>query len=120
MQLLAGWPCMHMVINEQLMIVRFCYLELIMKNLWQNLRILVSNQNSRVQEKKFIFTSTEISVDVSIEGEYPADGSIGPISFPNPKVCQENIDDMQAISLPKLIDLKLTLHKRLPTARIKD
>ncbi|CAF4976281.1 unnamed protein product [Rotaria sp. Silwood1] len=71
MQLLAGWPCMHMVINEQLMI-------------------------------------------------YPADGSIGPISFPNPKVCQENIDDMQAISLPKLIDLKLTLHKRLPTARIKD
>ncbi|CAF5147146.1 unnamed protein product [Rotaria sp. Silwood1] len=70
--------------------------------------------------KKFIFTSTEISVDVVIEGEYPGDGSIGPISFPNPKVCQENIDDMKVISLPKLIDLKLTSYKRLPTARLKD
>ncbi|CAF2106004.1 unnamed protein product [Rotaria magnacalcarata] len=61
-----------------------------------------------------------VSVDVIMEGEYPGDGLIGPVSFPDPKVCQENIDNMKFISLPKLIDLKLTSYKRVPAGRIKD
>ncbi|CAF0929409.1 unnamed protein product [Rotaria sordida] len=72
------------------------------------------------RKKKFVFTSTGVSVDVAIEGEYPGGGSIGPISFPNPKVCQQNIDDMKVISLPKLIDLKLASHQYRPVDRAKD
>ncbi len=52
--------------------------------------------------------------------KYPGDGSIGPVAFPNPKECQQLIDDMNVISLPKLIDLKLTSYQRLPQLRLQD
>ncbi|CAF2147006.1 unnamed protein product [Rotaria magnacalcarata] len=67
--------------------------------------------------KKFISNSTPRTM---IPDAYPGDGLIGPVSFPDPKVCQENIDNMKFISLPKLIDLKLTSYKRVPAGRIKD
>ncbi len=101
-----------------------------------NLGLKRKFENSK---KKFIYTSTGTSVDVIIEGEvriewfnkfvcfkrcffvqYPGDGRTGPIAFPNPEQYQQHIDDMNVISLPKLIDLKLASYQSLPRSRQKD
>ncbi|CAF3974222.1 unnamed protein product [Rotaria magnacalcarata] len=66
------------------------------------------------------YERTTTDCDILLSKAYPGDGLIGPVSFPDPKVCQENIDNMKFISLPKLIDLKLTSYKRVPAGRIKD
>ncbi|CAF3856067.1 unnamed protein product [Rotaria magnacalcarata] len=66
------------------------------------------------------FMAKLVNLGLKPKFQYPGDGLIGPVSFPDPKVCQENIDNMKFISLPKLIDLKLASYKRLPAGRIKD
>lgn len=87
-------------------------------------------------KRKFIYKSTRNPVDISIEGEvrikllsnisvlyfvqYPGDRSVGPITFPNPEISRQSIHNIDVISLPKLIDLKLTSYQSLPISRRKD
>ncbi len=87
-------------------------------------------------KRKFIYKSTGTPVDISIEGEvrikllsnlsilyfvqYPGDRSVGPITFPSVEISRQSIDNIDVISLPKLIDLKLASQQSLPISRRKD
>lgn len=52
-------------------------------------------------------TDTGVKVEFLVTGEYPGDGLPKPVAFPDPRECGQLIDDLQVLTLPKLIELKL-------------
>lgn len=48
-----------------------------------------------------------VKIDFLISGQFPGDGTPGPVSFPDPRGSTIEIDGMRFISLEKLIELKL-------------
>jgi hypothetical protein len=51
---------------------------------------------------------TGVKIDFLISGQYPGDGKPGPVSFPVPADVSTEIDGIRVISLPRLLELKLT------------
>jgi hypothetical protein len=69
--------------------------------------------------KQFKTSEDNIRVDVITAGEYPGDGKPKPVVFPDPGEHSEEIAGVRTISLPKLLELKLTSGMTAPD-RLKD
>ncbi len=52
-------------------------------------------------------TSTNVPLEIRLEGEYPGDGLPKPVRFSDPKDVFVGIEGIKTISLEKLVDLKL-------------
>ena len=48
-----------------------------------------------------------VKIEFLIEGDYPGDGKPKPVSFPDPQSVAVEIDGIQCLRLPKLVELKL-------------
>jgi len=48
-----------------------------------------------------------VKVDVLLTGDYPGDGKPKPVQFPDPAQVAVEIDGLQTVGLPELIELKL-------------
>ncbi|HEV8488070.1 MAG TPA: hypothetical protein VGV87_31405 [Blastocatellia bacterium] len=57
--------------------------------------------------KKFKDTRTGVSIDIVTAGEYPGDGEVKPVAFPDPAHVFEVIDGVRVARLVTLIELKL-------------
>lgn len=57
--------------------------------------------------KQFKATAENITVDVITSGEYPGDGKPKPIVFPDPATYPVEINGIQTLALPQLVELKL-------------
>ncbi len=57
--------------------------------------------------KKFKDTQTGVSIDILTAGEYPGDGEVKPVAFPDPAHVFEVIDGIRVARLVTLIELKL-------------
>jgi len=63
--------------------------------------------------------AANVKIDFITAGEYPGDGKPKPVMFPHPDTVAVDLDGVKVISLPKLIELKLTSGLTAPT-RLKD
>lgn len=70
-------------------------------------------------KKKFRTTEENIPVEIITAGEFPGDGLPKPVVFPDPADAGVVIDGINTVSLPKLIELKLTSGMSAPD-RLKD
>ncbi|MGD9856996.1 MAG: hypothetical protein AB7U20_18760 [Planctomycetaceae bacterium] len=52
-------------------------------------------------------TISGVRIEFLIAGDYPGDGKPKPVAFPEPQKVSTTIDDVQVISLPQLIELKV-------------
>jgi hypothetical protein len=59
-----------------------------------------------------------VRIEFLVQGAYPGDGKPKPISFPDPEVCNEVIDGIRCVPLPKLVELKLA--SGTAAGRLKD
>jgi len=57
--------------------------------------------------KSFRDTTSQVPVEVLCTGEYPGDGKLKPVAFPDPATASVEIENFRVISLEKLIELKL-------------
>ena len=57
--------------------------------------------------KKLRDTSTGVTIDFLISGEFPGDGKPKPVAFPDPSVVAVDIDGLRVLQLERLIELKL-------------
>ena len=48
-----------------------------------------------------------VRIEFLVQGQYPGDGKPKEIAFPNPQVCAEEIDGIQCLNLPTIVQLKL-------------
>ncbi len=69
--------------------------------------------------KKFRTTEENVTVEIITAGEFPGDGKPKPVVFPNPEESTIEIDGIRAVSLEKLIELKLASGITAPH-RLKD
>ena len=52
-------------------------------------------------------TQHGVRIEFLVTGQFPGDGKPKPVSFPDPRDCSVDIDGIQYVQLPKLIELKL-------------
>ena len=52
-------------------------------------------------------TGTGVSIEFIVTGEFPGDGKVKPVAFPDPSTVAEEIDGVRYLNLPKLVELKL-------------
>jgi hypothetical protein len=52
-------------------------------------------------------TDTGVRVEFLVAGDYPGDGRPKPVAFPDPANCRVELDGIQFLQLPALIELKL-------------
>ncbi|QDT36141.1 nucleotidyltransferase family protein [Stratiformator vulcanicus] len=52
-------------------------------------------------------THTKVKIEFITSGDYPGDGKPKPVVFPTPSSVSEKRGDLQVVSLPRLIELKL-------------
>ena len=64
-------------------------------------------------------TQTGVTIEFLVSGEYPGDGKVKPVAFPDPKDVGVVIQGIRYLSLPKLIELKLSSGMTSPD-RLKD
>ena len=69
--------------------------------------------------KKFKDTRTGVSIDILTAGEYPGDGEVKPVVFPDPAHVFEVIDGVRVARLVTLIELKLASGMTAPN-RLSD
>src|SRR5262249_39909909 len=69
--------------------------------------------------KKLRDTELNVNIDVLLTGEYPGDRKPKPVTFPDPAVSAERIDDIAVLPLAQLLELKLASGIST-TDRIKD
>ena len=63
------------------------------------------------RDRRFIERRSKVGVDVLVTGLYPGRGKPGPFAFPDPGEAGVKIDDIQVVSLPQLIQLKLAARR---------
>ncbi len=64
-------------------------------------------------------TQTGVKIEFLTTGDYPGDGKPKPVSFPDPKQVNFDVEGISYINLPKLIELKLASGMTNP-GRLKD
>lgn len=57
--------------------------------------------------KNLLDAKTRVSIEFIVSGEYPGDGKIKPVSFPDPAQVGEEYDGIRYLNLPSLVELKL-------------
>jgi len=48
-----------------------------------------------------------VKIEFLVEGDFPGDGKLKPVSFPDPQLAATDIDGVRCLQLPKLVELKL-------------
>jgi len=61
--------------------------------------------------RRFTERQSGVSVDCLISGRYPGSGKPGPIAFPDPVAASQEIEKIQVVTLPQLIQLKLAARR---------
>lgn len=61
--------------------------------------------------RRFTDRKNEVTIDFLLAGLYPGNGQPGPISFPDPAVVSQTIEEMQVLDLATLIQLKLAARR---------
>jgi hypothetical protein len=61
--------------------------------------------------RRFVERKSGVRVDVLVTGHYPGRGTRGPFAFPNPEQASEEIEKIQVVTLPQLIQLKLAARR---------
>lgn len=69
--------------------------------------------------KKFRTTEENVPVEIITAGEFPGDGKLKPVQFPEPDEHQVEIDGIKTLPLEKLVELKLASGMTAPH-RLKD
>lgn len=64
-------------------------------------------------------TQTGVRIEFIVTGQFPGDGKPKPVSFPEPSQVAEEIDGIQYVNLPTLIELKLASGMTNP-GRLRD
>src|SRR5262245_14739299 len=59
------------------------------------------------RSRRFIEKKSDVVLDVLVTGRFPGSGKPGPFAFPDPKQTRQEIEKVQVITLPQLIQLKL-------------
>lgn len=57
--------------------------------------------------RRFVEKMSGVQLDVLVTGLYPGKGTPGPFAFPDPEQVHEEIEKIQVVNLPQLIQLKL-------------
>jgi hypothetical protein len=72
-------------------------------------RVVVPNFYKKVEgrPRRFVEKASGVQLDVLVTGLYPGTGGPGPFAFPDSKQVRKEIDNIQVISLPQLIQLRL-------------
>lgn len=70
-------------------------------------------------QRQFRSTDENVRVEIITAGEYPGDGRVKPVRFPNPSEAISEIDGIKTITLDKLVELKLASGMSAPH-RLKD
>jgi hypothetical protein len=65
-------------------------------------------------------TEHGVRIEFLIAGEFPGDGKLKPVSFPDPAQAGIEIDGVRYLSLPKLVELKLASGMTGGVHRLKD
>ena len=63
------------------------------------------------RDRRFIERRSKVGVDVLVTGLYPGRGKPGPFAFPDPREAAVKIEEIQVVSLPQLIQLKLAARR---------
>ena len=61
--------------------------------------------------RRFKERQSGVTVDCLITGRYPGSGKPGPFAFPDPVEASQEIDKIQVLTLPQLIQLKLAARR---------
>jgi hypothetical protein len=61
--------------------------------------------------RRFLDRRYKVTFDILVAGMFPGSGRPGPIAFPDPAEVSETIQDMQVVSLPVLVQLKLAARR---------
>jgi hypothetical protein len=61
--------------------------------------------------RRFTDTSTGVTFDILVAGQFPGTGAPGPIAFPEPSAVTEEIDRLRVVNLPTLVQLKLAARR---------
>jgi hypothetical protein len=68
--------------------------------------------------KRFIERLSGVSVDLLITGRYPGSGKPGPVAFPDPAEASQEIEAVNVLTLPALIQLKLAARRHADFADV--
>ena len=63
------------------------------------------------RDRRFVERRSKVGVDVLVTGLYPGRGKPGPFAFPDPREASVRIEEIQVVSLPQLIQLKLAARR---------
>lgn len=76
-------------------------------------RIYVGTEYEPVEgrPRRFREHQSGVTVDCLVTGKFPGSGKPGPFAFPSPEEASQEIDKIQVITLPQLIQLKLAARR---------
>jgi hypothetical protein len=63
------------------------------------------------RDRPFVERRSKVAVDAVVTGLYPGRGKPGPFAFPDPREAGVRIEEIQVVSLPQLIQLKLAARR---------
>lgn len=69
--------------------------------------------------RAFRDVESRVRIEVRVSGDYPGDGRPKPVRFPDPGVASVTSDDLQTLSLAKVVELKLASGMTAPH-RLRD
>jgi hypothetical protein len=61
--------------------------------------------------RRFTEKKSGVQLDVLVTGLFPGTGKPGPFAFPDPEAASEEIEKIQVVTLPQLIQLKLAARR---------
>ena len=61
--------------------------------------------------RRFVERQSGVTVDCLVTGRYPGSGKPGPLAFPDPAEASQEIEKIQVLTLPQLIQLKLAARR---------
>jgi hypothetical protein len=61
--------------------------------------------------RRFKEIESGVTVDCLVTGRYPGSGEPGPVAFPDPAAVSQEIDKIQVLTLPQLVQLKLAARR---------
>src|SRR5262249_39947301 len=76
-------------------------------------RRFVPNTSAQVpgRPRRFLDRRNKTTFDILVTGFFPGRGNPGPIAFPDPDDVKETIENIQVVSLPTLVQLKLAARR---------
>jgi hypothetical protein len=63
------------------------------------------------RRRRFVDRRNGVTIDILVTGHYPGHGGPGPFAFPDPESASEEIDQVQVVTLPQLVQLKLAARR---------